>query len=87
VLEPEVGPVHNSGVFGFGPAEIFVLICLGVIFLGRKKLPDLGELLRSRFHQGAHVTRPREWNRLEWLLISGILILGTLMIALFAARG
>jgi hypothetical protein len=70
-------------VFDFGPGEILVLISLGLIFFGRKG--DLGELLRSRLQRGSDATK-RTWTGLEWLLFSGILILGTFVIALGATR-
>jgi hypothetical protein len=80
-------PVHNVVVFGFGPAEIFLLICLGLIFAGREKLPEFGELLRSRLRRDADQTRPREWNAPQWLVVGGILAIATFLIALFVVRG
>jgi hypothetical protein len=74
-------------VFNLGGGEIVVLALLGLIFLGPQTLPDLWQTMRARLDRSLEAPPPRSWARLEWLPVGGILLLGTLALALVAARG
>jgi hypothetical protein len=77
-------------VFNLGGGEIVVLAVLGLIFLGPEKLPELWQTMRARFarfDRSVEAPPPWTWARHEWLLVGGILLLGTLALSLAAARG
>ena len=73
-------------VFNLGVGEIVVLGFFGLIFFGPRKLPDLVQVMRSRLQRDG-IAPPTGWTPQEWLLVGGALLLGTLAIALVAARG
>jgi hypothetical protein len=79
-------PGHNDVVFNLGAGEITVLVLLGLIFVGPKKLPDLAsglaDLVRARRRPAGAA---RRWSWSDWLLVCAALASGaTALLLLFA---
>jgi hypothetical protein len=71
-------PGQNPGVFNFGVGELVVLVSLGIIFFGPKRLPDVFEDLRERM-----IGSPR-WSWSDWVRVGAALVSAAVALALLA---
>jgi len=73
-------------VFNLGAGEITVLVLLGLIFVGPKKLPELGSglaaLVRARRMPAPDAPR---WSWSDWLLVCAALASGATALQLLFA--
>lgn len=75
-------------MFNFGPGEIAILVLLGLLFLGPKRLPYIGEGLREQvrsFQHGAPLDPAQRWTRSDWVAVGGTLLVGSFALALTIA--
>lgn len=75
-------------MFNLSTGELVVLFLLGLIFFGVTTRPQPREQVVTRSNRSPRRLDVPEsaWGRSEWLLVGGILVLGSLALALVAAR-
>jgi hypothetical protein len=77
-------------VFNLGPGEVTVLVLLGLIFFGPKRLPEIGEGLREQVWRLRERTRNdprRQWTWSDWFAASVALVVGSFALALALVAG
>ena len=81
-------PYHRKGVgamFNLGHGEITILVLLGVMFFGPRRLPELFRGTPLVLQRAAR--RLPDWSTQEWLLVVTPVLLVATAVAQFFLRG
>lgn len=72
-------------MFNLGAGEISVLVLLGLIFLGPRKLPDLAAGLAALVRAKRTAPHAPRWSWSDWLLLCAALASGATALQLLFA--